>query len=212
MPFHAFAMTARTWLGNDFALPATPGAGNDIGEAPEDTLLDLPDLASTLTVGTNGWLSARFAAQSTAFGAALGAGYNYLLLHPKGGFLQGNGYAMMKVNTLPWPLSSSGRPTAEEGIKYIAETAEVKAFKALVEEPFSTMSEAVIGSTLVRIGEHFVSFVDLLKPVFSPVIPVMIRMIFKGQLAKCTPYPIRTGIPVHTQDIVIIALYRHISN
>ena len=87
----------------------------------------------------------------------------------------------MQVSTPLGRLASSSSCPSKEGVKNITKAAEVKSFKAPSEKPLSaTMPKAVIGSALIRIGEHFVSFIYLFKLLLSPIIAVVVRVVFES--------------------------------
>jgi hypothetical protein len=87
----------------------------------------------------------------------------------------------MQVSTPLGCLAGGSSCPAEEGVENITKAAEVKSFKASPEKPLSTtMPKAVIGSTLISVGEHFVSFIYLFKPLFGPIIAVAVGVIFKS--------------------------------
>ena len=110
--------------------------------------------------------------------------------------------------------ASGGCPPAKEIIEALkdgANATDVKPPKALPEEPFAiTMSEAVIGSALIWVRERFVGFVYLLKFLLSPLLAVMVGVIFEGQLAKSLLYFFVGSISIDTEDLVIIPFCWHI--
>ena len=87
----------------------------------------------------------------------------------------------MQVSASLWGLSGSRSCSSKEGVKDITKATEIESLEAAAKELFSgTVSEAVIGSTLIWIGEYFVGFAYLLKFFFCPVITVAVRMILEG--------------------------------
>ncbi len=117
----------------------------------------------------------------------------------------------MQVSTSLWGLSGRRSCPPKEGVKDITKATDVKPFKALPEEPFAiTMSEAVIGSALIRVRERFVGFVYLLKLLLSPVLAVMVGVILEGQLTKSPLYFFIGSISIDTENLVIIPFCWHI--
>jgi hypothetical protein len=110
-----------------------------------------------------------------------------------------------------WCLAGgSGCPT-EEGVKDIAKAAKVKALKASPEKSLgTTMPKAVIGSSLIRVREHFVGFVDLFESFPRPILLIVVRVILKGQLTKRPPYFLLGGISIYAEDLIIISLGWHL--
>jgi hypothetical protein len=64
------------------------GAGSDIGEVAEDTLLNPSYLSGSVTVGAIGGPGTRLAAVSLAGGAVLGAQDGDVFFAAEGGFLE----------------------------------------------------------------------------------------------------------------------------
>ena len=86
-----------------------------------------------------------------------------------------------QVSAALWSLTGSSICPAKEGVKNIAKAAEVEALKASPPESLATtMPKAVISGALIRVREHFIGFIHLLKPVLGSIIAVMVGMIFKG--------------------------------
>jgi len=78
-------------------------------------------------------------------------------------------------------LAGSSSCPAEEGIKDITKATKVEPFEAPAEKALGTaMPKAVIGGSLIRVGEHFVCLVYLLKSVLGPIITVVVGVIFEG--------------------------------
>jgi hypothetical protein len=87
----------------------------------------------------------------------------------------------VEVNTAPWRLTGSRSHSAKEGIKDITKTTKIKALKFPSEKSFgTTMPKAVIGSALIRVREHLVSLIYLLKFFPGSVIMVMVGVILEG--------------------------------
>jgi len=128
--FPPITLALRTGLGDDSSLAVALWAGGNIGEATEDTLLDPPYLSGAITVGASAGLTTRFGADTVAQRAIFGAGYGYLLVTAKGGFLEVNRNSVMQVNPAPGCLTRGGRGTAKEGIKDVTEATEIKPLKA----------------------------------------------------------------------------------
>jgi len=163
------------------ALTMALTAGCSCSEATKDTLLDSPYLPGAITVGAASGLTTWFTANTLAQGAVLGAGYTYLLFTTKGGLFKGDSKLVAEVSTPPWSLTGGRGGSPEEGFKDVTKATEIKPFKTSPKKPLSTtMPKAVVGSTLVGVGEHLVGLVYLLKPVRSPIIVVVVGVILKG--------------------------------
>ena len=202
---HTDAAAPGAGLGDNPALAVAAWAGGNVGEAPKDVLLHPAYLSAAVTVGAlAGWTIWRVTS-TLAQRAVLSAGYIYLLFDTKGCLLEGDGNPVAEVGTGLWRLAGGRSCPAKEGIKDITKAAEIKSLKASPEEPFTaTVSKAVIGSAFIRVGEHFVGFVYLLKPLLSSFLVVMVRMIAEGQLTKSLLYFYLGSISVYAEDFIIV--------
>jgi len=177
----ACASALGAGFSDNSALTVALTAGGGCSEATKDTLLDSPYLAGAITVGASAGLTTWFTANTLAQGAVLGARYTYLLFTTKGGLFKGDSKLVAEVSTAPWSLAGGRGCSPEEGFKDVTKATEIKPFKTSPEEPLSTaMPKAVIGSALVRVSEYLVGLVYLLKPVRSPILAVVVRVILKG--------------------------------
>jgi hypothetical protein len=168
-------------LGNNSTFTAALVASSGVGEAAEEALLDSAHLPSAITVGASGGLTARFAANTLAQQAVLGAGYGYLFFTTQGGFLKGDGNSAAEVGTTLWCLVGGSGSPAKEGVEDIAEAAKVKALKASPEKSFgTTVAKAVIGSPLIWGRERFIGFVYLFESFPRLIIMIVVGVIFKG--------------------------------
>ena len=174
-------MALGTGLGDDSAFAVAVGAGGNISEAAEDTLVGSSYLPGAIAIGTSAGFTAWLGANAVAQGTVFGAKYGYLFFATKGGFLKGDSNYVTQVSTTLGCLTGgSGCPT-KEGIKDITKAAEVKPLKAPPEEPFSSaMPKAVIGGALIRVRQRFVGFVYLLEPLLGSLIMVVVRMMLEG--------------------------------
>jgi len=170
-----------TGFSDNSALTMTLTAGGGISETTEDGLLHPAYLPGTITIWAASGLAAWLTANTMAQGTILGARYTHLLFTTKDRLFKGNSETIVQVSTAPWSLAGGRSRPTEEGIKDVTKTTEIKSLKTPPEKSLSTtMSKAVIGSALVRVGEHLIGFVYLLKPVRSPIPMVMVGMILKG--------------------------------
>ena len=74
---------------------------------------------------------------------------------------------------MAWPLTGSRASTAEEGFKDITEATEIESLTAPTEEIIgATVTEAIIGGSLIYIRKHLIGFIDLFKPGLGTVIAI----------------------------------------
>jgi hypothetical protein len=173
--------------------------------------MDLAHLPGAIAGWAFLWLSAGLGADAVAVGAALGAGYGYLLFAAEDGFLKGEGNVIVDVSAALWCLAAGGGYPAKEGIKYIAEAAKVNVFKALPPGFCGkTMPKAVIGDTPFRVREDFIGFIYLFELLRRLIITVVVRVILKGKPAECPLYFLVRSASRDAEDFIIITLYWHI--
>lgn len=95
--------------------------------------------------------------------------------------LEGDGSVIVEVSTTLGCMAGGGGYSAKEGIKYIAEAARVKAFKALPEKSLgAAVPKAVVGGSFFQVGEHLVSLVYLFEFLPCLVVMIVVRVILKG--------------------------------
>ncbi len=146
-----------------------------------------------------------------AGGAQLGALYFDFLLAPEGGFFKRYSCFILQVGAALRRMAGGVRHATEEGLKDIAEAAEVKALKAACEEAVRVnVSEVVITSALVGVGKYLEGLAYFLELRLCPVIAVAVGVILKGQPAERLFNILRGGAPRYAQDFVIISFRCHI--
>ena len=74
------------------------------------------------------------------------------------------------------------------------------------------MPKAVITLSPRGVGEHLISLVNLLESLGRSIVPVMIRMIFKGEFPESPLYLGVGGRFCHTEDIVITSFSYHVAS
>lgn len=189
----------------------TLAANSGVDELTEQAPLYPAYLTGAVATGTSAGLTARLRARTLACGAYLGACYLYLLFAAQGCLLKGDGDFTAQVGTTPGCLTCSRTGTTKKGFKDVAKAAEIKALEAPPEEIVSTtVSEAVIGSALIGVREHFVSLIYFLELFRSPVLSITVGMIFKRQLTKSLLYLLVSGVSRHTQNLIVITFHCHI--
>jgi hypothetical protein len=200
----AGALAGGAGVGDNFAVTPALLAGGGVSETPEKALVDAAHLPRAIAAGAFLGLGTGLGANAVAQGAVLGAQDTYLFFTAQRRFLKGGGKAVVKVGATLWSLAGGGGDSAEEGIKYIPEAAKVKALLPVSIDP--AVPEAVIGGTLVGVGEDFVGFVDLFEFFPGRIIMVVVRVILEGELAKRPLYFLVRSVPLYAEDFVVITL------
>jgi len=181
------APALRTGIGDNSALALTALAGCYIDEAAEDTLLHAAHLPCSIALGTPRGLASRRTANAMAMGAVLNAFDFDLLLATENRLFEGDSEVIAEVSALLRGAPGGGG-TAEEGVKDVAEaTKDVETLKATT-KPLTHMPEAIVVCPPFGVGEHLIGLVDLLEPLLSPILPVVVGMALKGELSECSLY------------------------
>jgi len=181
MLFIAGAVALGAWLGDDSTLTSTPVAGGPGLEAAKNACLNPAHLSRTVTLGAAAWLAARLGTSALAIGTVFQSGYVYFILATEGSVFKGYVYIVVKVSTALRCLACGcGCPT-EEGVKNITKPAKIKALKALSEKVTGAgVSKAVIGGTLVRVGEYLIGFTNFLELLRGTIFMVAVRVILES--------------------------------
>jgi hypothetical protein len=203
-----------TWLFSDFSTPAAVGAG----------LKDFLDERSNLLTDTNLTLTtARVACfQHPALGARTIAGPAHLrqidlnlLFAPQKDVVEFNG--MTKKNVRASAGRTSSLPSTEKGRKEISTKnvlkIDVEAASAETSEGVSlgtVVTEPVVLSSLLIVGEHSIRFLNFFESVLCVVFRASVRMVFSGETTKRIFHFTAGGRLVNTQDFVIVSLVTHV--
>ena len=109
--------------------------------------------------------------------------------------------------------AKAAETTAGEHIEDVFKTAEAAIARARAAHARILMTELIIACALLRIGQDFVSLVDLFKPRFGfLVVGVQVRVAGLGRLAVCFFDLVIRGALGYAQHLVIISFICHSSH
>ena len=211
-------------LVDDLALAGAALAGlGGAHHAQHGALLD-PDVAGAPAVGADFRSGAGLAAGAVAVGAGLHPVDIEFLFAAEGGLLEtedqpgaqvfsGNGGVGVALTA-----GAAAETTAEEGGEDVAQVEVLKPAAAEAAGPevgvYAGVAVLVVPGALIRVGEHLVGLVDLLKlGLRLGVTGVEVRVIFLGQLTVGLFDLFVRGRAVHAQYLVVIAfIFSHVTH
>ena len=224
LPHAALSVADGTGVGNDFPGAVARGAGGLLDKKPALLGDDAAPLAGR--TGLERFLA--FPGSGAVAGLAGYQAFDFQLLGATAGrFLQRDIQIITQVGTGPFAgtlLAAAG--AAPEHVRKASHSGEhlgedihrvlEPAASGIAAAPGSALfkggvAEAVVGSSLVRIGKHFIGLPQLLELFLrGGVVRVAVRVVFQGQLAVGLFNLVICGAFGNAQDFVII-FFSHVA-
>src|SRR5215469_5904501 len=116
------------------------------------------------------------------------------------------------VPPAPRPAARTARrgPAAKEGVHEVAEREAGRAETSPAGSgPGERVRPEVVHLALLRVGQHLVRLGDLLEPLLQRRVGVHVGVQLAGQTAIGLLNLVRTSIPAHAEDPVVVVCHRH---
>ena len=206
-----FSLTHGTRDRNGLPLALADGTGGNADEGTQDGALHLPDLAGTIAFRTTDRRRSRLRPRASTLRAYLVARDLDLFLAPEDRLLKGQLQVITQIGATPRSPAGGGtkpKPAPEDLLEDLKRITKAKVIsKASTARP--DVTEAVVGDTFLRIREHLVGFVDLLKSRLSVRRVVDVRVILTRQSPICLLDLVLSGRASDPQHLVVVPLTAH---
>ena len=206
-PDPAFPVTAGADFGHKFLHPLAPGTGGG----------DLKDAVAAghhspaVALGAGGPFRPGLGAAAAAGAAGHYPGHLHGHLGAQGRVQEIQGQIVPEVIARLGPRPATAAEPAAEAEDVSEDVAEGTEDIGEIPEPgkpgggHALMAVEVIEAPLFRVMEDLISLGGLFELLFGGFIPgIPVRMVFEGYLAVLLLDLVHTGVPGHTQDLVII--------
>jgi hypothetical protein len=210
-PHDALAAALLAGVGDDRAVAVAAVADADVDELAEEVLVDPPQLAATAAAGALGRRAAGLDALAGALGAGLVLLEGDLALEPEDRLLELEGEVDPQVGAPLDPLTLAGAGGGpEERLEQVLDTDPAAPPEGAAADPAvdAEVAEAVVGRTLLAVGQDLVGLLDLLEAVGRAGLGVPIRVVLQHQPPVRLADVVLAGAPADAQDFVVIAFRR----